>query len=169
MWDSRRQNVVARSTLEAEPISMSDAMAAAMFMKSFATQTGHDIEITGFAENKASLTTANRADATSRATRHIRADHFYIREKVADGSVTDTRHQIADALTKPLSSAPLTKKYNKVLFGGLDPDKPPHESIVIESASTYGREGVLSGALYRLSGVPCMPHFFTIKTHTSCG
>ncbi|KAL2886973.1 Importin beta-related nuclear transport receptor [Ceratocystis lukuohia] len=129
------QNVVARSTLEAELIAMSDAMAAAMFMKSFATQTGHDIEITGFADNKGSLTTANRTDATSRATRHIRADHFYIREKVADGSVAlelvDTRHQIADALTKPLS-APLTKKYNKVLSGGLDPDKPPHESIVIE-------------------------------------
>ncbi|KKF92272.1 Importin beta-related nuclear transport receptor [Ceratocystis platani] len=81
-------------------------------------KTGHDIEITGFADNKGSLTTANRTDATSRATRHIRADHFYIREKVADGSVAlelvDTRHQIADALTKPLS-APLTKKYNKVL------------------------------------------------------
>ncbi|KAL2884931.1 Copia protease [Ceratocystis lukuohia] len=135
IWVSRRQNVVARSTLEAELIAMSDAMAAAMFMKSFATQTGHDIEITGFADNKGSLTTANRTDATSRATRHIRADHFYIREKVADGSVAlefvDTKHQIADALTKPLS-APLTKKYNKVLFGGLDPDKAPHESIVIE-------------------------------------
>ncbi|KAL2889440.1 Retrovirus-related Pol polyprotein from transposon TNT 1-94 [Ceratocystis lukuohia] len=124
MWMCKRQKVVARSSLESELISMSEGIAAATYAKNFASAIGHTLEIEVYADNKGGISTANKPDATSKATRHITASDMYIRDKVADGTAklgyVSTKQQIADALTKPLSG-PLVEKYNKVMFGGLDP------------------------------------------------
>ncbi|KAL5621857.1 hypothetical protein BROUX41_000002 [Berkeleyomyces rouxiae] len=153
LWGSKRQTVIAKSTHEAETVAMSDATSAASYVKAFAAHIGHDIELVGHADNKGALITANRPDSTSRASRHFTADHFYVRDKVADGTISlkyvDTKHQIADALTKPLS-APLVDKYNSVLFGGVDPDTPPHEAVIVADGSTVGRRGGVA----RRSGLP---------------
>ncbi|KAL2884528.1 Copia protease [Ceratocystis lukuohia] len=136
-WVDGAQPITARSSLESELISMSEGMAAATYAKNFASAIGHTLDIEVHADNSGGIAyhyiaMANKPDATSKATRHIRASDFYIREKVADGTAklgyVSTKQQIADALTKSLSG-PLVEKYNKVMFRGLNPNIPPHHSV----------------------------------------
>lgn len=109
-WRSKKQNVVARSSAEAEFRSMALGICELLWLKIIL----EDLKIEWrkpmrlYCDNKSAINIAHNPVQHDR-TKHIEVDRHFIKEKLDSGLIctpfVPTRNQLADILTKGLSSA----------------------------------------------------------------
>jgi hypothetical protein len=110
-WASRKQPTVAHSSTEAEYMAASDAAKEAVWWRSFLSSLGYPMDnaTSILSDNQGSIALSKNPEG-HRKVKHIDVRHHYIREKVADGTLTldyvSTSQMAADVLTKPVNAVP---------------------------------------------------------------
>ena len=106
-WKSKTQNVVSRSSAEAEYRSMTNAVSELVWIIALLKELGKEMEQPAmvYSDSKAALQIAANPVFHER-TKHIEIDCHFIRQKIQEG-VMKTEHvgskeQLADILTKGL-------------------------------------------------------------------
>jgi hypothetical protein len=106
-WKSKKQPTQALSSVEAEYMAATEAAKEALFWKSFLTGVGYQITapIRILSDNQGSIALSKNPGHHDR-TKHIDVKHHFVRERVADGTITlehvGTNDMAADVLTKAL-------------------------------------------------------------------
>jgi Reverse transcriptase (RNA-dependent DNA polymerase)/gag-polypeptide of LTR copia-type/GAG-pre-integrase domain len=107
-WTSKKQTTVARSTTEAEYRGLAMVTAEVVWLQSVFRELGIQTSIPILWCDNLGATFLASNPAFHARTKHIELDFHFIREKVAAGSVKVkficSQDQVADALTKPLST-----------------------------------------------------------------
>lgn len=108
-WSSRKQQVVSRSTAEAEYRSLAHVTAEMVWIQSLLSELGASIKGKAlvWCDSSAAVAVAGNPVMHSKF-KHVELDLFFVRETVANrlfqvGHVP-SKEQIADVLTKPLSA-----------------------------------------------------------------
>jgi len=107
-WSSKKQPTVSRSSTEAEYRSLAMASAELVWLQRLLHELKHPCSSTVLWCDNLGATFLASNPAFHARTKHIELDYHFVREKVADGSLRVqficSQDQLADALTKPLSS-----------------------------------------------------------------
>ncbi|KAM1346354.1 hypothetical protein ACFX13_036411 [Malus domestica] len=108
-WRSKKQNVVAHSSAEAEYKGMALGICEILWLKLLLSDLGiqHDQPMKLFCDNKAARDIAHNPVQHDR-TKHVEVDRFFIKEKL-EGKIIEvpairTKDQLADILTKAVLS-----------------------------------------------------------------
>ena len=102
-WSSKKQNSVVLSTTEAEYIAASACCAQVVWMKN--TLEDYKVHFKNIfiqCDNTSAICLTKNLIQHSR-TKHIDIRHHFIRDHITNHDVIDTKHQLADIFTKPLS------------------------------------------------------------------
>jgi hypothetical protein len=109
-WFSKKQSVVALSTLEAEYIALSCASQEAVWIRRLLHDLGQKIDRPTVIkeDNQGAIAMAQNPAGHSR-TKHIDIRHHFVREAIQDGIISleycPSKDMFADLLTKPLPRA----------------------------------------------------------------
>jgi len=108
-WWSRKQPVISRSTTEAEYRSLAQATSEILWIQTLFTELKVATTVpTVLCDNLSTVALAHNPVLHSR-TKHMELDLFFVREKVLQKQLLiqhiPATQQLADALTKPLSSS----------------------------------------------------------------
>jgi len=118
-WKSKKQSVVSRSTAEAEYRAMALGVAEMLWLRTLLIELKMDQggQMKLWCDNNSAISIANNPVQHDR-TKHVEIDRFFIKEKLDSGLLelehVATKEQVADCLTKGLSSLDLTKFCNKM-------------------------------------------------------
>ena len=105
---SKKQNLVARSTTESEPIGVHDVLPQIIWTNHFLQAQGLHLARTVLQQDSKSaiLLEENGRFSSTKRTKHINIKYHHFREAIADGRIEmkaiDTKQQQADIFTKPL-------------------------------------------------------------------
>nr|CAN68502.1 hypothetical protein VITISV_015736 [Vitis vinifera] len=118
-WKSKKQNVVARSSAEAEFRGMALGLCEALWLRLLLQDLGYlsrqPIQL--LCDNKAACDIAHNLVQHDR-TKHVEVDRFFIKEKLDDKIVElpkiRSENQLADILTKAVSSQVFSKFLDKL-------------------------------------------------------
>ena len=111
-WKSKKQSVVARSTAKAEYRAMALAVAEMMWLRALLAELKRNqgVKMKLWCDSKSAISIANNPVQHDR-TKHVEIDRFFIKEKLDSGLLelghVATKEQVADCLTKGLSSLDL--------------------------------------------------------------
>lgn len=112
-WCTRKQPSVALSSTEAEYMALSMATAEACWLKQLITDFFINVEYVLIYEDNQSSIKVAKNPVLHKRMKHIDIKHHFIREKIVEGliklSYVETSEQVADLLTKPLSSPTFVK------------------------------------------------------------
>jgi hypothetical protein len=120
------EKTISLSTAEAEYKVIARACKFIVSVRQFYTEIGFPLvdSTTIFNDNQAAIAMSKQTFSSS-ATRHMKIKFHYIREKVADGTVTfayiPTERMVADIFTKALSRI-LFERFRNMLLDGKDKD-----------------------------------------------
>jgi histone deacetylase 1/2 len=117
-WWSRKQQVVARSSTEAEYRSLAQATADVLWLQTLLKELTVPFQTpTIYCDNQSAVLLAHNPILHSR-TKHMEIDLFFVREKVLAKQLSVTHipgsTQLADILTKPISSAKFLEMRTKL-------------------------------------------------------
>ena len=118
-WKSKKQNVVARSSAEAEYRAMALVTQELMWLQSLLKELkfGEAMTMTVIYDNQAALHIASNPVFHER-TKHIEVDCHYTREKIESGDITtsfvNSNDQLADVFTKSLRGPRISYICNKL-------------------------------------------------------
>ena len=116
IFKSKIQQSVALSTAEAEYIALSLCVQEILWIKSLLSElhVTFNSQVTVFEDNQSAIAIAKNDGYQSRA-KHIDIRHHFVREQVKEKSIDlryiETKQQLADFLTKPIS----TKQFQQLL------------------------------------------------------
>ena len=118
-WRSKKQNVVARSSAEAEFRAMTTRVCELLWVKiileDLKVQWSKPMKL--YCDNKSTINIAHNPVQHDR-TKHIEIDRHFIKEKSYSGLIctpyVPTRHQLANMLTKGLCSNVFHKNISKL-------------------------------------------------------
>jgi hypothetical protein len=108
-WRSKKQNVVARSSAEAEYRAMSHGVCELLWLRILIGELGFNLEkpVNLYCDNKAAISIAHNPVQHDR-TKHVEVDRHFIKEKLTDGIISvpfvKSEDQLVDILTKAVSS-----------------------------------------------------------------
>jgi hypothetical protein len=119
-WQSKRQDLVTRSSTEAEYVALSTAGSTAIHLRRLLEDLGYpQKEATVIHEDNYGCICLTRTRAINQRTKHIDVRFHWIREAVERGDLyiqqCGTNDQAADILTKPLS-APVFKAARELML-----------------------------------------------------
>ncbi|KAJ9562298.1 hypothetical protein OSB04_007458 [Centaurea solstitialis] len=118
-WKSARQKSVSRSSTEAEYKALANAAAELAWVENLLKELGISIPRSPllYCDNTGATYLCANPVYHSRM-KHVALDYHFVREKVAAGTLRvhhiNTKDQLADALTKPLSRAPFLHLRSKI-------------------------------------------------------
>ncbi|KAK5834056.1 hypothetical protein PVK06_017927 [Gossypium arboreum] len=107
-WSSCKQQVVSRSTVEAEYRSLAHVTTEMIWIQSLLSELSAPIKVKAlvWCDSSAAVAVASNPVMHSKF-KHVELNLFFVREKVAEGSLqvghVSSQDQVADILTKPLS------------------------------------------------------------------
>ena len=113
-WKSKKQNVIALSSCEAEYVAMTVAVQEAKFLRQLLSDlTNSDFMCVNlFADNQGAILLAKNPVHHQR-TKHIDVKYHFIRLEIQHGTITfeyvSTNDNVADLFTKPVSKIKLNK------------------------------------------------------------
>lgn len=111
-WRSKKQSIIALSSMEAEYISLCDAAKEGIWLSRLSKDFGFSVPLTILEDNQSTIKTAQNEIFNERS-KHIDVRYHFIREMVnlkqLDLVYCPTTDMIADALTKPLERVKLEK------------------------------------------------------------
>ena len=112
-WNARKQNSVALSSTEAEYMALSEATQEALWIIKFFKELGWDVApVTIYEDNQSCIELTNNNKFHQR-TKHIDIRYHFIREAIEENLIKieyiETKFQIADMLTKPLTNVVQTR------------------------------------------------------------
>ncbi|KAL3010727.1 hypothetical protein AAZX31_07G159800 [Glycine max] len=106
-WNSKKQNSVALSTVEAEYISAGSCCAQILWMKQQLSDYGIVLNHIPIKCDNTNAINISKNPVLHSRTKHIEISHHFIRDHVLKGDVVlefvDTKNQLADIFTKALS------------------------------------------------------------------
>ena len=106
-WASKKQNSVALSTAEAEYVAAGSSCAQVLWMTHTVKDFGLEFKNVPIKCDNTSAINLTRNPIQHSRTKHIEIRHHFIRDHVQKGDVSiefiNTKHQLADIFTKPLS------------------------------------------------------------------
>ncbi|KAK9186936.1 hypothetical protein WN944_018325 [Citrus x changshan-huyou] len=118
-WRSKKQHVVARSSAEAEYLGMALGVCEGLWISFILNDLGYPSQqpIQLYCDNKAARDIAHNLVQHDR-TKHVEVDRFFIKEKL-DEKILElpkirSEDQLADILTKAISSRAFTKFLDKL-------------------------------------------------------
>nr|XP_043615796.1 uncharacterized protein LOC122587696 [Erigeron canadensis] len=118
-WKSARQKSVSRSSTEAEYKALANAAAELAWVENLLKDLGVSVNVPPrlFCDNTGATYLCANPVYHSRM-KHVALDYHFVREKVAAGTLRvhhiNSKDQLADALTKPLSRAPFLQLRSKI-------------------------------------------------------
>ena len=118
-WKSKKQNIVARSSVETEFRGMTLGLCEALWLRLLLQDLGYLSRqpIRLFCDNKAACDIAHNS-VQHDCTKHVEVDRFFIKEKL-DNKIVElpkiwSEDQLADILTKTVSSQVFSKFLDKL-------------------------------------------------------
>ena len=123
-WQSKKQKTVALSTVEAEYMAAAQSTKEAIWWRSTIQGLGYSIDQPTplYSDNQGAIALAKNPEHHSR-TKHIDIQYHFVRERVADGSVSlifiGTEEMTADVLTKALDLQAHNKALKKLGMKGI--------------------------------------------------
>ena len=107
---SAKQQIVTKSSTEAELVALSDSTNQALHVRHFIIGQGHACEpVTVYQDNMSCMSHIERGRSAAERTRHITIKHFWLKERVDQGEARvrhlGTKEMYANLLTKPLQGA----------------------------------------------------------------
>ena len=108
-WSSKKQSVVSNSTIEAKYRSLANATSEIVWLQSLLSELRVDVKtaLVLWCDNTSTISLSANPILHSR-TKHVELDLYFVREKVISKQLlvqhVPSADQIADILTKPLSS-----------------------------------------------------------------
>lgn len=118
-WRNKKQNVVARSSVEAEFRGMALGICETLWLKLLMEDLGYPPKqpIQLYCDNKAACDIAHNPIQHGR-TKHVEVDRFFIKEKLDEKTVElpkiRSEDQLADILTKAVSTRVFSKFLSKL-------------------------------------------------------
>ncbi len=118
-WSCRKQNTVARSTAEAEYISVSNACAEVIWTQQLLKELGISLSLPTkiFCDNKPAIAISKNPELHQK-TKHIDISHHFIREKIENGLIEviyiPSTENGADLLTKAVNATQQTMCLSKL-------------------------------------------------------
>nr|KYP74866.1 Retrovirus-related Pol polyprotein from transposon TNT 1-94 [Cajanus cajan] len=104
-WRSKKQEVVARSSAEAEFRGMAIGICELLWIKNLLKDIGYEMKL--YCDNKSAIQIANNLVKHDR-TKHVEIDRHFIKEKIEGGIIAfpfvKSEQQLADMLTKAVTS-----------------------------------------------------------------
>lgn len=119
---SKKQTLVTKSSTEAELVAVSDAIPQIVWTRDFMVSQGLTVAPTVlYQDNMSTIALILKGRSTSGRTRHINVKHFWIKDRVDEGTVRlehmPTLGMWADIMTKPLQGA-LFRSMRACIRGG---------------------------------------------------
>jgi ribonuclease HI len=112
-WNSRKQNSVALSSTEAEYMALSEAVQEALWLIKIFADLGWDIKPVTLYEDNMSCMELTKNNKQHQRTKHIDIRYHFVRDAIKKKDIRmeyiETKEQVADMMTKPLTNALLTK------------------------------------------------------------
>ena len=107
---SAKQQIVTKSSTEAELVALSDSSNQALHLRNFIIGQGHSCgPVTVYQDNMSCMSLIERGRSAAERTRHIAIKYFWLKERVDMGEARvkhlGTREMYANLLTKPLQGA----------------------------------------------------------------
>ncbi|CAA7032147.1 unnamed protein product [Microthlaspi erraticum] len=133
-WKSKKQDVVSRSSTEAEYRSMAHTTCELLWLQQVLTDLKIEVVTTAklFCDNKSVMHIATNPVFHER-TKHIEVDCHTIREQVKKGFIllmhVNTSDQHADILTKPLHPGPFYSLLNRMSISSLFSSRECSDSV----------------------------------------
>ena len=124
---SSKQQIVTKSSTEAELVALSDSANQALHVRNFIIEQGHPCgPVTIYQDNMSCMALISRGRSAAERTRHISIRYFWLKERVDAGEAKvkhlGTKNMYANMLTKPLQGAQF-KAERKGITGW------PHEDL----------------------------------------
>ena len=107
---SAKQSIVTKSSTESELVAFSDVSSEVVCLRNFAIAQGYPVEpAIIYQDNISTMHLIDNGGPCSKRSRHIDIRHFWVMEKIADGSIEvqrcPTEVMWANVLTKPVQGA----------------------------------------------------------------
>ena len=107
---SAKQQIVTKSSTEAELVALSDSTNQALHLRHFIIGQGHACgPVTVYQDNMSCMSLIERGRSAAERTRHIAIRYFWLKERVDQGEARvrhlGTKEMYANLLTKPLQGA----------------------------------------------------------------
>ena len=107
---SAKQQIVTKSSTEAELVALSDSANQALHVRNFIIGQGHSCgPVTIYQDNMSCMALINRGRSAAERTRHISIRYFWLKERIDMGEAKvkhlGTKEMYANMLTKPLQGA----------------------------------------------------------------
>jgi hypothetical protein len=119
-WGTRKQDIVATSTTEAELIAVFEVVKEMKWMSMLLTEMGYRVRkpMTVWCDNRSTVYITNN-DSDHNRTKHIEVKVYWVRDQVKNNEVIvrwiETGKQTADIFTKPLNKQPFLTHRNKLV------------------------------------------------------
>ena len=138
-WRSRKQPVVALSSMEAEVLALVEALKEVIWIRELQMEMGlEEPKIIVYEDNQATIAVSNKAVVSDR-TRHIMAKTQFIRDTIEDLKIevkyVKSSDQVADGLTKQLGKNQFGKFRDKIGLSG-NPERGSVEVSGIAGGTT---------------------------------
>jgi hypothetical protein len=113
------QNIVTKSSTEAELVAVTDSAAQAIFVRNFVMAQGYEVGLCViYQDNMSCMALIKRGSPGSERSRHINIRHFWVSDRVADKEVIvrhlSTKKMFANVLTKPLQGTQFCAERNEL-------------------------------------------------------